>query len=161
MTRSGLLLALFFSSLLLAAPPAAAAEKSPVLPTPGGSVQAFYAFHFAHDMGFSGEGIALRARWLSPGLLSLCKAYLARPSSPDVVPSVDGDPFTDSQEYPASFRVGKVRMSAGKATVEVSFPRGKAGERILHVVLVEEKGAWLIDDVRYLSGPSFRKLLAQ
>ena len=161
MTASRLILAFSLSSLLLAPSPAAAAEKSPGLKAPGGSAQSFYAFHLAHDMGFSSKGIDQRARWLSPDLLSLCKKYLARPSSPDEVPSVDGDPFTDSQEYPTSFAVGKVRVSGGQATVEVSFTGPETHRGSVHVLLVQSKGEWLIDDVRYPSGPTFRKLLAR
>jgi hypothetical protein len=153
--------ALALSSLLLAPSPAAAAEDRPVLATPGDSVQSFFTFHLAHDMGFSREGVDGRAAWLSPDLLSLCRKYLARPSSPDVVPSVDGDPFTDSQEYPTSFKVGKVRMSGGKATVEVFFAGPETNKGRVHVLLVQAKGAWLIDDVRYSPGPTFRKLLAE
>ena len=145
---------------LLLAPSALAAGSAAPPPTPAGTVQSFYAFHLDHDMGFSREGVAQRAAWLSPGLLALCEKYLARPSSPDEVPAIDGDPFTDSQEYPNSFKVGKVRMTNGQATVEVSFSGPGPNKGKVHLILTQGKGAWLIDDVRYASGPSFRKLLA-
>jgi hypothetical protein len=76
-------------------------------------------------------------------------------------PPVDGDPFTDSQEYPTAFQVGKVRLSGGIATVAVSFSGPEAQKESVHVVLVPVKGAWLIHDVQYVSGPSFRTLLAR
>jgi hypothetical protein len=122
-------------------------------------VASFYSFHLAHDMGFSAGNVSRRAAWLSPGLLTLCKAYFARPSSPDLVPGVDGDPFTDSQEYPETFQVGQVRLSGNGATVTVSLSGRETRPRSVRVVLVLVKGSWLIDDVRYGSGPSFRKLL--
>jgi hypothetical protein len=34
--------------------------------------------------------------WLSAGLRARIARYLAKPSSPDEAPAIDGDPFTDS-----------------------------------------------------------------
>ncbi len=151
---------LFVASLLVAVPASGAEDRSPTA-TPGDSAQSFYSFHMTHDMVFSKEAVSQRAGWLSPDLVSLCRKYLLRPSSPDEVPPIEGDPFTDSQEYPTAFRVGKVRMSSGVGTVAVSFSGPKAQKGRVHVVLISVKGAWLIDDVRYVSGPSFRKLLTR
>jgi hypothetical protein len=158
---SRLLFALALASLLLAPSPAVLAEPPPSPASPGGAALAFYAFHMTHDMGFSKEGVAQRETWLSPDLLSICRKYLARPSSPDEVPPIDGDPFTDSQEYPTSFKVGRVRRTGGTASVEISFSGPAANKGRVHLILVQTKGSWLVDDVRYVSGPSFRKLLAQ
>jgi Protein of unknown function (DUF3828) len=153
-------ISLVVASLLLAAPAAAAEDRSPTA-TPGDSVQSFYGFHVTHEMGFSKEAVSQRKAWLSPDLLSLCRKYFLRPSSPDEVPPIDGDPFTDSQEYPTAFRVEKVRLSRGIATVAVSFSGPEAQKGSVHVVLVPVKGEWLIHDVRYVSGPSFRTLLSR
>jgi hypothetical protein len=124
------------------------------------AVRSFYTFHLAHDMGFSAQTLALRERWLSPGLQKLCREYLARPASPDDVPDVDGDPFTDSQEYPASWRMeGAPRIAGGRATVGVRFSGGGGRPHKLKVELVRQGDAWLIDDVVYESGPPLRGLL--
>jgi hypothetical protein len=143
-----------------AAATAPADDRAPAA-SPGGSVQSFYAFHMAHGMGFSPEAVSRRAEWLSPDLVAACRRYFSRPSSPDEVPPIDGDPFTDSQEYPTGFKVEKVRMAGGVATVAVSFsgPEGRKGS--VHLALVQAKGAWLVNDVLYVSGPSFRKLLSR
>jgi len=154
------LISLVVVSLLLTAPAVADEDRS-LTATPGDSVQSFYAFHVTYDMGFSEEAVSQRKAWLSPHLLSLCRKYFLRPSSPDEVPPIDGDPFTDSQEYPTAFQVGKVRLSGGIATVAVSFSGPEAQKESVHVVLFPVKGAWLIHDVRYVSGPSFRTLLAR
>ena len=158
---SRLLFALALTSLLLASSAAVTVDNRSTPATPGGAAQSFYAFHMSHDVGFSKEGVAQREPWLSPDLVSLCRKYLARPSSPDEVPPIDGDPFTDSQESPTSYKVGKVRLTGGTASVEISFSGPAANKGSVHLVLLQTKGAWLIDDVRYVSGPSFRRLLAQ
>jgi hypothetical protein len=128
-------------------------------------VRAFYTFHFAHDMGFSAAAVRRRAAWLAPDLLALCRAYFAKPSNPDEVPSIDSDPFTDSQDYPRTFRVGAptARRSAAPAPdtalVPVTLLWSGTERRTLTVVLVAARGAWLIADVRYPEGPSLRRLL--
>jgi hypothetical protein len=130
-------------------------------------VRAFYAFHFAHDMGFSAAAVRRRAAWLAPDLLALCRAYFARPSNRDEVPSIDGDPFTDSQEYPRSFRVGapmaprSTAPAPDTALVPVTLVWSGTERRRLTVVVVAARGSWLIADVRYPDGPSLRHLLVE
>ena len=133
---------------------------------PGGStaspadvVSALYRHHLAHDMAFTPAGIAERSRWLTPDLVALCRAWFARPTSPDEVPDIDGDPFTDSQEYPTAFRLGAVEQDGDRATVPVilSWPEGAA--RTVRVRVARSGDAWLVSDVLYESGPSLRELL--
>ena len=62
-------------------------------------------------MGFSEASVRERSAWLAPELVDLCHAYFQKPVHPDEVPDVDGDPFTDSQEYPKSFSVGRPSVS--------------------------------------------------
>ncbi|HEX9147704.1 MAG TPA: hypothetical protein VF958_00955 [Thermoanaerobaculia bacterium] len=88
--------------------------------TPSATVRAFYAFHFAHDMAFTPESVRVKNRWLAPVLVDLCESYFRRPASSEEVPEIDGDPFTDSQEYPKRFRVGAARVSGEAARVPVT-----------------------------------------
>lgn len=128
--------------------------------SPEDVVRAFYTFHFAHDMAFTADGISARAPWLAPDLAALCRSYMASPSSPDEVPTIDGDPFTDSQEYPTSFKIGKTVRKKDRADVLVEFAGEGGPQRSVHVLLKNIKGAWRLSDIRYESGPSFRALLA-
>ena len=144
-------------ALIAAAGAFAAAAKT--ADDPVAVVKAFYTFHFSHDMAFTEKGLAARAAWLAPDLTARCKAYFALPSSPDEVPEIDGDPFTDSQEYPTSFKVGKVLSTKDKTEIAVTFSGGGGPFHPMRVVLVKADGAWRISDFLYESGPSFRALL--
>jgi hypothetical protein len=78
-------------------------------------VAAFYRYHFTHDMAFTPTSVGVKRAWLAPELLDLCKAYFKKPVPADDVPEIDGDPFTDSQEYPKLFRVGPPAHTAHSA----------------------------------------------
>jgi hypothetical protein len=134
--------------------------ERPAASSPGATVRAFRAFHLAHDMAFTPEGVTQRAAWLTPDLVGQCHSYFSRPSAPDEVPEIDGDPFTDTQEYPTAFRVGKATVSGSAARVPVRLQGPWKGRRTVQVELVPVRGSWLIDDIRYESGPSLRALLA-
>ena len=145
------------AALILAAGVFAAAAKS--ADDPAAVVKTFYTFHFAHDMAFTEKGLTARASWLAPDLTTLCRAYFSRPSSPDEVPDIDGDPFTDSQEYPTSFKIEKTVGAKDHAEVKVVFSGGGGSRHSINVVLKKVEGAWRISDILYESGPSFRELL--
>jgi hypothetical protein len=124
-------------------------------------VQGFYRFHFAHDMGFTPDSVKARSAWLSPALLKICVAYFASPSAPDEVPVINGDPFTNSQEYPNSFQVGTPSLSNSTALIPVSFQWPDGRKRSLSVALVVQNQKWLIDNIRYPDGSSLRSLIAK
>jgi hypothetical protein len=117
-------------------------------------------------MAFTATAVRRRAGWLAPDLVALCRAYFARPSSPDEVPAIDGDAFTDAQEYPRAFRVGRPRSSAlgplssDTVLVPVAMLWPGAPSRTVTVVVVAARSSWRIADVRYPEGTSLRKLLA-
>lgn len=146
--------------LLLAAPASAAPRHAAPAPAPAAVVRAFYRYHFAHDMAFTDSEVRRRERWLSPDLLALCRAYFARPAPADEPREIDGDPFTDSQEYPYHYRVDAAKQLGDTAQVPVSFSWPAGAHRRVTVVLVRSGGAWLIADVRYDSGSSLREELA-
>lgn len=126
---------------------------------PAEIVQELLITHFTHDMGFSPQSVALKRAHLSPGLSAAMAAWFAAPSSPDEVPEISGDPFTDSQEYPDRFTLGPAQVTASRATVPVHFADGRA-VRTLHYVLVREGKDWLLDDVLDERGGKLRAVLA-
>jgi hypothetical protein len=125
-------------------------------------VQAFYATHMKGDMSFSEASLKAKEKFLTPDLMKAALAKQAEDSArgTELVPDVDGDPFTDSQEYPSGFKLGKVHSTEGGARVPVTFT-WKAGNpsRTLTVVLKNLQTGWRIDDLRYPSGKSLRQLL--
>ena len=116
------------------------------------TVKEFYTFHFRNKFDYSIRGLRLRRKWLDPTLYQLLIAELKRPSKPDEVPDLDGDPFTDSQEPPASFRISKLVESGEKATGEVVFSwkdKGKVlEERKIEVQLTKSSDIWRIANIR-------------
>ena len=64
------------------------------------------------------------------------------------VPYMDGDPFTNSQEYPTSFRVGQSAVEGEIAKVDLAFVwKGVSEQRDMEIRLVRVKGRWLIDNI--------------
>ena len=113
---------------------------------PAAVVQDFYRFHFGHGMGFDEQGVRRRQRWLTAELYKLLLAELRKPVAPDEVPYFDGDPFTDSQEYPTTFRVGRAAVTGARARVPVTLlwvERGRVVERrIMRVELRRARAGW-------------------
>ena len=126
---------------------------------PADVVRAFYTYHFAHDMGFSEASVRERSVWLAPELVDLCHAYFQKPVRPGEVPDVDGDPFTDSQEYPKSFSVGKPSVSDTivRVPVTLSWPDH---HRTIRVQLQVVNGSWRITNIAYGGLRSLRTLLS-
>jgi hypothetical protein len=130
------------------------------------AVRLFYAFHLAHNKGFTARNVQLRKRFLTGELYRLLLKELKRQAAetkahPDEVPDFDGDPFTDSQEYPDSYRVGKAETDGDLAKVTVTLlwsartSRGRDKRNI--VVEVTRSGAgWLINDIINNEGSRLR-----
>lgn len=122
-------------------------------------VAAFYKHHFAHDMAFTARSVRAKQAWLAPELLKLCESYFRKPASPDEVPDIEGDPFTDSQEYPKSFRLGSptIKDVTAEVPVVLLWPEDR---RTITVKLISARGAWRISDIRYGESRTFRGLLS-
>jgi hypothetical protein len=123
-------------------------------------VQALFADHFKHRMGFSKASVARKAKWLSPDLLARLNAELARPANPDEVPDIDGDPFTDSQEYPTGFIVGKAIPEGKLVRVQVRLS-GNGRIRTVVAILRNSPDGWQVDDLAYEHGKTLRSLLGK
>jgi hypothetical protein len=121
------------------------------------SVRAFYTYHLAHNKDFTVRNIQLRKRFLTPELYNLLLKELKRQAAaskahPDEAPDYEGDPLTDSQEYPDSFRVSKAEMAGDVAKVTVTLQwsaRTSRGVDKRDITVEATKGAtgWLINDI--------------
>ena len=130
------------------------------------AVRSFYAFHLAHNKGFTVRNVQLRKRFLTAEFYELLLKELKRQaadskSHPDEVPDFDGDPFTDSQEYPDSYRVGKAEINGDLAKVTVTLlwsartSRGR-DRRDIVVEVTSSPGGWLINDLINNEGSRLR-----
>ncbi|MEO6527439.1 MAG: hypothetical protein ABIP93_12490 [Gemmatimonadaceae bacterium] len=118
--------------------------------SPAGVVQRLLERHFA-DIGFHAAAVDAITPWLSDGLRARIARYLAKPASPNETPAIDGDPFTDSQEYPTRFSVGLGVAKGGLATVTVRFGDGRRVRPVRYLLRLQ-RGAWRVDDLRYSNG---------
>jgi hypothetical protein len=126
--------------------------------TPAAAVLWLLQTHLTGDMGFSAGTAAARRSHLSPELYRQIEAYFAQPFPEDEPPPINGDPITDSQEYPSRFTFGGIRTTASRSLVTVHFG-GNGYERPVIVLLRRMQGRWLVDDLRYEDGTTFREAL--
>lgn len=124
-----------------------------------GVVQRFLEAHFANDMGFAKTAMQRKAGFITAGLNVLTTRYFAVPGNPNEAPDINGDPFTNSQEYPTRFAVGAAATTASTSTVRVRFSDAMRVQ-IVTYQLRRENNVWRIDDVRYEDGVTLRKQLA-
>jgi Protein of unknown function (DUF3828) len=118
---------------------------------PAGTVKAFYAYHFQRKCDFSLASLRFERKWLDENLYGLLVATLKKPVKPDEVPDLDGDPFTNSQDPPNSFRVGDSKQDERSASVAVSFfwkEKNKiTDQRKIEVKLTKTATAWKISNI--------------
>jgi hypothetical protein len=144
-------------ALLLTA--GARAASTDAAASPRAVVKALYAHHFAHDMAFTESSVRSKEAWLAPDFMKVCLAYLAQPGDPNEAPLIDGDPFTDSQEYPRRFKVGEPeRPKPSTARVPVSLKRPHLAKRVV-VILTLVQDEWKVSDVQGQDGTSLVSLL--
>src|ERR1700730_15869597 len=120
-------------------------------------VRSFYAFHLAHNKGFTVRNVQLRKRFLTAEFYGLLLKKLKRQAAeikahPDEVPDFDGDPFADSQEYPNSYRVGNAETHGDVAKVAVTLlwsarPSRGRDKRDIVVEVTKSGAGWLINDI--------------
>ena len=122
---------------------------------PAGVVQRFLETHFAGDMGFTKVGTQKKNQFFSASLAALMTRYFAVPANPNEAPDINGDPFTNSQEYPARFSVGAATTSGAVSSVRVRFSDASRVQAITFQLKLENK-LWRIDDLKYDDKSSFR-----
>lgn len=126
---------------------------------PEAFAQALLEAHFSTDMGFSQTHWQALEPRLSSALRARLARYFAQAFPADEVPPINGDPLTDSQEYPTRFQVDAATLQADRAEVPVSMQDGWQA-RALRLQLVREQGQWRLDDIVYERGERFSELLA-
>ncbi len=126
--------------------------------TPPGVVQRMLEAHFANDMGFDSVTVKHVQPFLTTGLATRIATYFAAPAPRDEVPAIDGDPFTDAQEYPTRFSVQRATVTGVRATVVVRFADGYAS-RTLRYQLRDGPAGWRVDNIIYHGGATFNTLL--
>lgn len=122
------------------------------------TLKAFYTFHFKNKFDYSAKGLKRRQRWLDAKLYQLLVAEDKKSTAmKDEAPELNGDPFTNSQEYPNTFRIGDTRQEYEKAFVEVVFvwqEKGKViDERSIEVELSKAGKLWKISNILDKSSP--------
>lgn len=128
-------------------------------------VQSFFQYHFANDKNFTGANIKRRRRWLTPELYTLLlreyhREEVESKKHPEEVVFMEGDPFTNTQEYPDSFFVGRAVVNGNQATVPVTFSwRSGAASRVADIKMKRLGGVWLIHNIRPDDDDSLIKLL--
>lgn len=114
--------------------------------TPAEIVQELLVVHFTHDMGFTRESVARKNAFLGAALRARLTAWFAKPQSPDEAPDINGDPFTNSQEYPDRFTLGPARPTSERTVIPVHFADEHSTRRVDYV-LVREGQRWVVDDI--------------
>lgn len=127
--------------------------------SPAGIVQRMLEVHFGHDMGFDPDSIARKAGFFTPALSQALARYFSHPRNEDEVPPINGDPFTNSQEYPTRFSVGRAVVNGGTARVPVAFADGWRRYTLQYRLASTGRG-WRVDDIHGKGLGSLRKLLA-
>lgn len=121
------------------------------------TVRSFYSQHFAggDEMGFTRENIAKKEKFLTPELYKLLQREFDRQDEfvkahPDEVPFIDGDVFTDSQEYPTGFKVGECKISGESRVSHIVRlfwnTDNKPVQREIKVEAEKRGDKWLISD---------------
>jgi hypothetical protein len=100
-----------------------------------------------------------KRRFLSTELAAQIDSYFKQPLPADEPPPINGDPFTNSQEYPERFTIAGGETAADTARVRVIFRVGQRN-RPMDVMLRRVADHWLVDDLRYEDGMTFRELLS-
>jgi hypothetical protein len=142
--------------LTFAAPAFAAGAPQGPLDT----IKALYAADAPFWKG-TGEGLMGddkgRARFFSKAVLAALKKDEADADKRGEPPTIEGDPFTDSQEPGTKdFKYTLVSATANKAVVRANFDRGDtSGREDVTYSLILEGGQWRVDDIGYkrLSDP--------
>ncbi len=129
-------------------------------PSPEGLVQRFLEAHFAGDMAFTRDLIASKSAALAPAFSDNFRVYFAKPSDLDEAPSINGDPFTDAQDYPARFSVGADDVTEAGSVVPVEFADAFARTTVLYE-LTRERSRWLISDLIYEDGSRLSAILTE
>jgi Protein of unknown function (DUF3828) len=122
-------------------------------PDPVATIRALYAAD-APFINNTGEGVMgsgkLLARFLSADLNRQLTADAKAAAKRREPPTIEGDPFVDSQESGAKdFKISLVTTEADSAQVRSEFDKGDGEREQVTFSMRFERGAWRIDDIAY------------
>jgi len=145
-------------ALMLAALPAQAAQ----------SAKDFVTAIYKTYVGKNATGISMDSKearkLVTPGLMKLIDADAKAAAKRREVPTPDGDPFVDAQDFEIkSFTVDIKELGPAKATATISFvdKAASADKKPVVLDLVKVGGQWRIDDFRGGSSGSLREILSK
>ncbi len=136
-----------------------AAGALAVAGTPEAAVQGLLERHFAADMGFLPDYWKDKRPLLATELNVAVDGYFAAPWPSDEPPPINGDPLTNSQEYPTRFAVGVATLVDSEARLTVSFGDAYVN-RPIEFLLQREDDDWRVIDLVYAGGHRFSEMLA-
>lgn len=128
--------------------------------SPEATVQTLLLHHFSSNFAFSPSTVAAQATLLTESLTDSLNRWFVRAKTNDEVPALNGDPYTDSQEFPESFSLAKSRVNADRAELTVTYRSEGIEPYPVHVELMRVKGRWRVNDLRYRDGQKLSQLLA-
>jgi hypothetical protein len=114
--------------------------------------------HMAGDMAFTRSSVARKDEFLTRGLRRAIARYFAKDFPKDEPPPINGDPFTNTQEYPNRFALGPATIAGDAARLPVTFT-GEGFKRIVVADLKRARQRWLVNDLRYEDGVTLRDRL--
>jgi len=127
-------------------------------------VRSFYTFHLRNNKAFTVKNVQLRKRWFTPEFYQVLLGELKREAAeskahPDEAPYIEGDPFTESQEYPHAFQTGTpaIEGDSGKVPITLTWKWTGFKPRKLEIRLKNTGGRWLIDDIVNGEGTSLKE----
>jgi len=126
------------------ATPALAANASPL-----SFLASIYDRYAANGDGIPLDDEAALRRWFSPSLADVIQNDRSLAEQADDLPSLDGDPFVDAQDWDiADLSVKVDDLGQGKATGHVSF-RNFGEPKAIDLDLVETSAGWRVDDIHW------------
>lgn len=132
--------------------------RTPSTEPAASAVQQLLEAHFASDMAFDRTRTAQKRAMISPTLWLDMQAYFARPVPADEPPLINGDPFTNAQEYPTRFAVTRAESDGAMSRVQVTFRDAYRATDVWYV-LERINSAWLLRDIEYDGETTLRTLL--
>ncbi|MBN9017712.1 MAG: DUF3828 domain-containing protein [Rhizobiales bacterium] len=135
---------LFIGAALLSAVPLAAAASSPLA-----FLKSIYEQYGSGKDGVPLDDNAALKRWFTPSLAALIQHDRAMADEADDLPTLDGDPFVDAQDWDIiDLSVKAEDLGGGKAAGHVSF-RNLGEAKTIELDLVETSAGWRVDDIHW------------
>lgn len=121
-------------------------------------------------MGFTRANVQGKQIFFTPEFYKLIEHEFDRQdefakANPDMVPYIDGDPFTNSQEYPSGFKVGECQVTDIDSLTHVVRLFWKIDEKASNKemrVKIEKRGdVWQISDIIDHQGESLAQMFSR